>query len=353
MSGFWNEESDVDEFALPGDDARIAAITENNAAETTADTADNADTAPEEPATTEAATADERPRDEKGRFVPADDETPPDPEAAPAEAEPEPAPTPELILGKFKSNDDLAAAYRELEAFRGQQANEIGELRRQVEQVREQTAPQTTQYDAAAIQDHFAENPTAILPAIQQAYAAGDNTLVYLGIHALQDVDPVLAEGLRIEIAKRDAVSEMTEQVRPAMAQAETADFDGRARDLAARHPDIGDFIASQDIAALAEQFPLQKRAIVEGSPEDRFSAIESLYLIHRGRESDRVTDNLTDTTRQVARETAEQAAVLREEGFVASATQTAGAAELSPAEKIAAQWDEHDAPLKSGWNIA
>ena len=352
MSNFWNEESDLAEFALPGDTARIAAITENNAAEGNADTADNAgSTEGETVATTEASTVDGRPRDEKGRFVPAADETTTPPETAPAEAAPEPAQTAELILGKFKSNEELAAAYRELEVFRGQQANEIGELRRQVEQVREQTAPQPqpTTYDTEAIADHFAEHPTAILPAIQQAYENDDRTLVYLGIRALEDVDPVLAEGLRIEIAKRDAVSEMSEQVRPAMAQAENQEFQGRAQELAARYPDIGDFVAGSDIAALAEQFPLQKRAIVEGSSEDRFSAIESLYLIHRGR----ATDNLTDTTRKVARETAEQAAALREEGFVASATQTAGAAELSPAEKIAAQWDEHAAPLKSGWNIA
>lgn len=347
MSELWNEESDLSDFALPGDAALIAAITENNAAGATADAADNADTAVEESATAEASTTDGRPRDEKGRFVPAADEGETT-ETAPAEAEPVPAQTPELILGKFKTNEELAAAYRELDAFRGQQANEIGELRRQVEQVREQTAPQAPQYDAAAIQDHFAANPTAILPAIQQAYAADDRTLVYLGIRALEDVDPVLAEGLRIEIAKRDAVSEMTEQVRPAMAQAENQEFQGRAQDLAARYPGIGDFIAGQDIAALAEQFPLQKRAIVEGSPEDRFSAIESLYLIHRGR----ATDNLTDTTQRVARETAEQAAALREEGFVASATQTAGSSKLSPAQLLEEQWANQDSALEEGWKV-
>lgn len=347
MSELWNEESDLSEFALPGDAERIAAATENNAAGAVADNADNADTAVEEPATAEASTTDGRPRDEKGRFVPAAGTTS-TPETAPAEAEPELAQTPELILGKFKSNEELAAAYRELDAFRGQQANEIGELRRQVEQIAQQTAPQAPQYDAAAIQDHFAENPTAILPAIQQAYAADDRTLVYLGIRALEDVDPVLAEGLRIEIAKRDAVMEMTEQVRPAMAQAENQEFQGRAQDLAARYPDIGDFIAGQDITALAEQFPLQKRAIVEGSPEDRFSAIESLYLIHRGR----ATDNLTDTTQRVARETAEQAAALREEGFVASATQTAGSSKLSPAKLLEEQWENQDSALEEGWKV-
>lgn len=346
MSELWNDESGLSEFALPGDAERIAAATENNAAGATADTADNAPTAVEEPATAEASTTDGRPRDEKSRFVPA--ETTPTPETAPAEAEPEAAQTPELILGKFKSNEELAAAYRELDAFRGQQANEIGELRRQVEQIAQQTAPQAPQYDAAAIQDHFAENPTAILPAIQQAYATDDRTLVYLGIRALEDVDPVLAEGLRIEIAKRDAVSEMSEQVRPAMAQAENQEFQGRAQDLAARYPGIGDFIAGQDIAALAEQFPLQKRAIVEGSPEERFSAIESLYLINRAR----TTDNLSDTTQRVARETAEQAAALREEGFVASATQTAGSSKLSPAKLLEEQWANQDSALEEGWKV-
>ena len=348
MSGFWNEESDISEFELPGDAERIAAITENSATGDGADAADNADTATAEtvPATEPAAT-EERPRDEKGRFVPAADDTPHG--TAPAEAEPEPAQTAELILGKFKSNEELAAAYQELDSFRGQQANELGELRRQVEQIAAQTAPQPQAYDTDAIADHFAEHPTAILPAIEQAYQSGDRALVHLGIKALDDTNPVLAGELRSEIAKRDAVAEMQQQMRPAMQVAETADLQGRAQDMAARYPDIGEFLASDNLATLAEQFPLAKRAIVEGSAEDRFSAIESLYLIQKGR----ATDNLKDTSRKVARETAEQAAVLREEGFVASATQTAGAAELSPAEKIAAQWDEMDAPLKSGWNIS
>ena len=338
MNEIWNDDSDASVFELPGDAALVATLTENS--EAAPESVDNAPPAPEEAVTpTEAPDADGRPRDEKGRFLPA---------AEPVVEEVVPELPPELILGKFRSNDELAVAYRELESFKGQQANEIGLLRRQVEQIAAQTAPRPQTYDADAIVEHFTENPTSILPAIEQAYQSGDRALVHLGIKALDDMNPVLAGELRTEIAKRDAIAEMSQQMQPAMAQAESADIQARAQTLANRYPDIGDFLASPELATLAEQFPLAKRAITEGSADDRFSAIESLYLIQKGR----ATDNLRDTTREVARQTAEQAAALREEGFVASATQTAGAAELSPAQKLAAQWDAQDAPLKSGWNV-
>lgn len=340
MSEFWSEESDSSEFALPGDAALVAAATGNSAAEATADSVDNADTATEATVTTTEAPAEERPRDEKGRFVPAADD-----EVGAVETELTPE---QQITAKFKSNDELVAAYRELEFFKGRQAEEIGELRRQAEQISQQTAPQPQSYDTDAIADHFAEHPTAILPAIEQAYQSGDRALVHLGIKALDDTNPVLAGELRSEIAKRDAIAEMDNRMRPAMQAAETADLQGRAQDMAARYPDIGEFLASNDMAALAEQFPLAKRAIVEGSAEDRFSAIESLYLIQKGR----ATDNLKDTSREVARETAEQAAALREEGFVASATQTAGSSKLSPAKLLEEQWANQDSALEEGWKV-
>lgn len=341
-AGFWNEESDVSAFALPGDDALTAALT--GAAEETAP-ADSEESA-------DAATT-ERARDEKGRFAsaPETDAAEMETESASAEAVTEP----ELILGKFKSQEELGRAagelerhYEELERKIGPLRQELGDVRKELQQVVQQTAPQPQQHNIEAIQDHFAENPTSILPTIQQAYNANDRTLVYLGIKALEDVDPVLAEGLRVEVAKRDAITEMQEQMRPATALAENADLQDRARNLADRYPDIGEFIASADLAGLAEQFPLAKRAITEGSVEDRFSAIESLYLIHRGR----ATDNLKDTTREVARQTAEQAAALREEGFVASATQTAGSSKSSPAKLLEEQWDNQDAALEEGWKV-
>lgn len=70
----------------------------------------------EEPAKeSEEAPAEERPRDEKGRFAP---------------KEPE-----EMILGRFKSYEDLEKAYRELDSEYGRRSQEYGELKKMVEQM--------------------------------------------------------------------------------------------------------------------------------------------------------------------------------------------------------------------------
>ena len=117
---------------------------------------------------------------------------------------------------------------------------------------------------------------------------------------------------------------------------------------LTAKYPEIGEFIQGAEFAQLAEQIPLAKKALTEGAPDEVVSAIETVYLIHRGRAS----DNLKDTARDVARSAAEEAQTMREEAFVASATATTAAPRLSRAEELAAGWDDTDKVFDAGWNI-
>ncbi len=47
---------------------------------------------------------------------------------------------PPLILGKFKSVEDLAKSYQELESMAGRQSSEVGDLRRQMDMIQQQLA---------------------------------------------------------------------------------------------------------------------------------------------------------------------------------------------------------------------
>ena len=80
---------------------------------------------PEEPA------QEETPAEEPAQEEPASEEKPA--EEQPEEKEPveeEPAQEPELILGKFKSQDDLINAYKNLEKKMGEKAQEVKEVQR-------------------------------------------------------------------------------------------------------------------------------------------------------------------------------------------------------------------------------
>lgn len=82
---------------------------------------------PEEPA------QEETPAEEPAQEEPAEEEKPEEEQPAeeePAEEEPaqEPEKAPELILGKFKSQDDLINAYKNLEKKMGEKAQEVKEV---------------------------------------------------------------------------------------------------------------------------------------------------------------------------------------------------------------------------------
>jgi hypothetical protein len=326
--GFFSEQGDASDFEMPGDAKLLADL--------------RGEEEPEEPPAPEPEPTEEPELEPAAEEVPAAD-----PEAL-TETPSEPDAEPEMFLGKFKTAEELAAAYQALESLQGRQSGELGELRRTVDQIREQTAPQPQQYDADAVSDHFAENPAAILPTIQQAYANGDMNLVWLGVHALSDTDPVGAEVLRSEIAKRAAIAEMGETLAPMQQQAATGQMQAGIQRLTGQYPEIHEFVQSDEFSELAAAMPFVRQALTEGTPEEAVSAIEHVYLIHRGR----VSDNLSETVRDVARAAAEEGQAMREEAFVASATATTATPKRSRADQYSEGWDEADKLFSSGWNV-
>lgn len=330
MTEFFSETGDADDFALPGDKALAAKL--------------GLETDTPEPV---------QPRDDSGRFAAAEPKTEPEAEVEAAdepEAEQEPEAEPELILGKFKSQEELAAAYRELESFKGRQSNEINDLRRTLEERFSDLQQQAGRPAAPdSWDDLILDNPAR---AAKLAYEHGDTLQLQRAAAAWEEVSPgapeLWADTVRMRAEMNQRLAAYDQALAPVQAQAASGALaDGVAR-LRTEYPDIAEFIQNPDFGQFAEQIPLAKKALTEGTPEEVVSAIETVYLIHRGR----VSDNLKDTARAVARTAAEEAQTMREEAFVASATATTAAPRASKADEYAAGWDDTDALFENGWNV-
>lgn len=340
MTDFFNEQGSPDDFAMPGDEAVLAQIRgdepEQAAPEAAAEPAAEA-----EPENTE---ADERPRNPDGTF---------------AKKQQEEEPQEELILGKFKTAEDLARAYQELELFKGRQQSEIGELRQALEERLEsfeQRVQQPVTPHTPVTQDLIDSNPAL---ATQLAWQQGNIDLARAALEQWKIEEPFDAAIWVGEVrqAQREAerqreLEELRAQVAPVQQQAQQNELKneltvGISR-LREQYPDLADFVQSPEFVELAEQIPLAKKALAEGTPSEGVSAIETLYLIHRGRAS----DNLKDAAKEVARSAAVEAQQMREEAFVASASATTTAPPRSRADELAAGWDEKDSLFESNWNV-
>lgn len=277
----------------------------------------------------------EQPRDEAGRFAAKETADVADDAAAEAAEQVKQ----DLILGRFKSHEELEKAYASLEGEYGRRSREWGEVKKELEQIREQTAPQQTRYEPDSVQDYFAENPAQILPAIQQAYASGDRTIVYLGIKALDDVDPVLAEGLRSEIAKRDAVAELGPQLERNAQNDFNTTFAAAWHQVKADYPDLDQF--ADQILQAAEQDPETLRGLTEGTPESAKRTIATLYKIAAFDASKQDGALVAKTAAEEETRRQQEAETAKREGFVATGTQRVGSEKQEQLDPILAAFDK------------
>ena len=215
----------------------------------------------------------------------------------------------------------------EADGMTGRQGQELGELKKLLDQIQEQTAPQPApqpQYDLEALRDRLLDNPAAIEPTLREAWAQGNREITYLAVSTMADIDPVRAEAFRAEIAKQDAIAAVSEQMAPHIARGEKADFDttftAAWNQVKAAHPDIDQF--ANEIIAQAEANPDLLRGLQEGTPESNQRVLSDLYKIvaYDAQQQDGST-----LTKAVAEATATQQAeteAAKREGFVATGSQ-------------------------------
>ena len=203
MTEFFSDMGDADEFAMPGDDALAARLG-----------VDQPDAVPEPEVVEEA--ADDTPRNPDGTFAKKQAD---EPEAeAPAVAEPE------LILGKFKSADELAAAYAELESFKGRQSNEINDLRRALEERFETLEQQAARPTAPASWDDLIDQNPAY--AAKLAYERGETGQLQRAAAAWEELSPgapeLWAETVRIRAEMDERLARYDQALAPVQQHATT-----------------------------------------------------------------------------------------------------------------------------------
>lgn len=277
----------------------------------------------------------EQTRDEQGRFA---KEPEPDPVPEPEPSDPEDTGDPKFAgyLARFGTTPDtltdlpaeVQKAIRagfEADQLVGRRGQEYGELKKELEQLRDQLAPepeQPRQYDGDQLSDWFADNPAQIIPAIENAYRQGDRTLLWHAVAALNEVDAPRAESIRAEIAKQDALAEMRELTQPLQEQGRQTTFATAWGNVAREHPGLLDDLTPDAIIAVAQTAPEVLAEIQSGTVDSLQRVIVNLAKIaayDHGRQANQLVG---DAAREAAERQATEAAAAKKEAFVGSGSQ-------------------------------
>jgi hypothetical protein len=226
----------------------------------------------------------------------------------------------------------------------GRQQQELGELRKLVEQrlPEPEPAPQP-QYDPDALETWFVENPTKIPQVAEEAYMAGNEQVLNAAIAAWEDVDRPARARSSVEDRCRRGARELA--IETQQRDQVVVEWNQAAEQFAESHPDL-DQVAPK-MRELAPQYPHMLQILRTGDPDSKIEVLDFLYEKARGQNA----DNLATTARTIAREQALEAEVAIAGAAVAS-TSTVVADTASKAEQIAAEWDKADAPYRDGWNV-
>ena len=276
----------------------------------------------------------ERARDEKGRF-----------------AREEPA-EPELILGKFKSTEDLVESYRQLEARLGQTAaerQELNELRQLMEDRFNQVQQQVNQprHDFESL---IEQNPAQ---AAMLAYQANDQYALRRAAEAWEEISPG-APALWVQnIEMQRRLDALDQRLQPLQENQQERSFARGLREVEQEFGPLPEIIARAEQANIPnETAQLLLHTIQNGTPDQQVGAIKTLALLSAPQAGPQA-DNLGETARAIAREQAQEADRAVAEAAVASASQTRPepAAPKGLADRLWDAWEQDEAPRRDGYS--
>lgn len=283
---------------------------------------------------------------ETGKFVarPEKAEEEDDPEAVAGEepeTEVEPEATPEDVdedaivleiddpdvaafLEKY-GNDPIAAlkAATHLSSLTGRQGGELGEVRRELQELKDALASGALAPPTAPV-DWESEIDTNPAYAAQLAVHHGNPDALLAAVDAWKEVDPfnagVFWTNLQMEFAQAEAQGAIEQPAQPAVA--DTA-LDAEVAKVVQRHPDLEKFLPA--IGEVAQENALLRNALENGStPQERAQALEALYLLARGRDTDTLAQTAARTVKIQTKEAAAQAR--RDAAVVTTRSQSAAA---------------------------
>lgn len=312
--------------------ASAAAEAEAYEAEGTTPPAEEPEVAPEAEAgppvaaEAEPPAAEDRPRNADGTFA---KQTPDEPEAAGER----------LYAGQYKTVEELERAVAEKQAVLDRQANELGETRRMIEERfsgLEEKIAQPVHPQTPVTQEMVEQNPGL---ATQLAYQQGNQQALQVAYEAWKYEEPADAAAWRAEVVANQRIqqvqqayearlAELEQRVAPAESNALDAQWAQTFRQIEAKYPDLATYQA--EMTEIAAEFP-QFASDLRGDPESRGKALESLYLLARGR----TAGTLRASQDEIAQQTAAEAQRVREDAFVASQTSQSAEAPLTVEERL------------------
>lgn len=223
-----------------------------------------------------------QPRDEKGRFAP--------------KTEPEPQ---ELFAGKYRSPKELEAAYKELETRLGTQGQELGDLRRTLEETLDQ---RLTQLQETAQQNQFAATAPALVQnlvdegryqeAAGYALQSGNNILYSQVMSHWATEEPFNAYAydnhLRQQALLQTVEQKLAALGEPLQQQTTQREMEQAMAEFATDKPDMA--AVAPEMLKVAEESPRILQLLQDRDPKVRVEVLDYLYTKARGRVSDTLT---------------------------------------------------------------
>ena len=224
--------------------------------------------------------------------------------------------TPEVeeLLAKYGGDVNKAlAALASSQSTIGRQGNELGEVRAELEALRQQL--QTGAFEPYAWPDFEEVEPAEAVNDLyrvaEQAFARGDQDAFGTALQYMDQLDPI-----RARLYAQTKAGEI--QAQQAAQTAPVVTLESLVSDLAATAPDLRTPEVQQAIAAEAQKFPSLARLLSDtnADPQERANVLKEMY----DRVSSRQTaDTVTKSARRVALRTSEEARDARRSARVAT----------------------------------
>lgn len=258
-----------------------------------------------------------------------------------------------LLAGKYKSAQDLEAAYKNLEREKGRLAQELGEWRQQAQQT-----PQTP-VNPDVVEEAFATNPVgarnAAQQAAQQALDQGDHLAYEQIVETWGQYDQFGA--LRFDAARQAAEAQKTlmAQWQPQVATANQ--YAEQQANLQAeiavknRHADfetvVGDLADETRVRQIVDAgFPVALLQGANGSQADKEALLETLYRWVKSEQA----ETAQVVSAEIAAETQAANKQAKQQSAVASASSTPVIETPSEDKELEAFYDFLKAPSPTSW---
>ena len=239
--------------------------------------------------------------------------------------------TPELEEYLAKYNGDLGAALRaaqESQSLIGRQGNELGDVRRELEQLRQQLVNQPVQQPWFPYQNDLDENPQGL---VMEALERGDGATMTRALRAWAALGPeesfeatMFANQLS-EYQRQAEAQAAAQQPQDTLAPA-SSDITEAMQGVLSRHPDAREY--ADQVGALQESFPTLREELHYGDPAQQARAFEQLLVIAKGRAA---TPDTQQAVRRLVIKTQEEVRQAKDDAAVISAgNQTAAQADKS-----------------------